>query len=261
MNKKLKLSKILLIKILQYNAPIHIHKTNPIDNPIKNDTKFDTCVFDFDNTITQLHLWKIFFGQYNIDNDINISNWDNNSVFLIRNKFIVGNQRNPDIKLFKYATSLVVHIMGGHNRLTQMQDFFKLLSKKANIYISSNGDTQMIYYFLVNAQLIQYISGIHGRLYGSPKRKGCFLILPITDKDNINPFDYKYCRVGVTEHKGHFMNGLLNNKKYGINNILFIDDNDEKISNGNITVFKHRDFTYEGKGLTENCCSAILDYF
>ena len=113
----------------------------------------------------------------------------------------------------------------------------------------------MIYYFLVNTGIIQYINGIHGRLYGDTIRSGCFLIN--MKKQDINPFDNKHY-INIDSNKEMFMNFLMYNNM--ANKILFIDDNNENIKNNNITVFSHEEFQHEGYGLTEKCCDVILNY-
>lgn len=216
----------------------------------------DTCVFDFDNTITgsdnnigcskNLHLWKVINGHYKLN--VDMTGWDKESLDIMNGKYNVQN--------FKYATSLVTRFMGGINRLARIREFFKSVSKHKNIFISSNGDVQIIYYFLLNAGIIQYISGIHGRMFGDPKRHGCLLYLPNMVDYQINPFDNKYC-MSMYDEKINFMNYLIHN---GVcNKILFVDDNNEYINNKNIIVFSHKEFKYEGNGLTQNCCNNILN--
>jgi hypothetical protein len=221
----------------------------------------NSIVFDFDNTITgsdnilqspkNFHLWKIMYGKHKIFE--NTYDWDEDSKFIIKQQFNSNKENNCDVKKFANATSLVTYFMGGQHRLTRFRIFFEALSKKANIYISSNGDTQMIYYFLVNANLIKYISGIHGRMYNDKERQGCFLSLK--DEYDIDPFDVKYCQK-TSGSKKIFMEKLLNK----FEKILFVDDNDEDIINEKIIVFKHNEFKHEGYGLNIKCCFEILNF-
>jgi hypothetical protein len=250
----------------QKDDPINTNDTheNVLSNQNTTCIQSQCCVFDFDNTITGgmgndtkiFHVWKVLYGQY--DHNRDTSDWDDNSKKLIEKNFTVRGDNNPDIVLLKNAPHLIEHFMGGVERLEKIKNFLEQLSKKVPIYISSNGDVQIIYYFLVGAGLIQFITGIHGAIYGDRRRNGCLLTLPSENKDVINPFDSELCKT-MHRKKEYFMKTLI--KCNDIDKILFIDDNDEFIESNNIDVFRHTEFNPEGNGLTDNCCLFILNQF
>ena len=164
---------------------------NNNNNNDNNNDNGNAFVLDFDNTLTgpritkkfpqSYHTWKVL--NWNNGDYVccaNIKYWDKNSKLLVKN---FGQLSIDHIKLLEYAPDLCAYFFDGRKGVRKLKKQLEKLNRYGPVYISSNGDMQVIYYILKCTKLLQFIKGIHAMDFLT-RKKGHFINVCAT----INPF-------------------------------------------------------------------------
>jgi phosphoglycolate phosphatase-like HAD superfamily hydrolase len=186
-------------------------------------------VFDFDCTLSAVHMWKNIYGSRNLHfypKDIHeekpleeylteISNFGRISAYSKRYSADLEVYKN--FKIEKEFVPALTNYLFGSTRLLALKSFLTQLNNndKITMVISTNGNTYEVKAVLEAADLLKYFSQIHGRNKGN---RGMAIIY-----DNI---ENEYKR-GNSVSKIDYMNELL--FKNGYDNIIYVDDTIDEI--------------------------------
>jgi len=204
-------------------------------------------VFDFDNTLTSQHLWKVLRGSFNFSQNTS-GQLDAGSQNVIRDIIdgLMIKRTNRNMDLLTNAHDLLIWVFGGKERIALLKYFLMKSYKKADLYISSHGCTDEIVSALKAVKIYpKLFKMIHAR---SPNMKNGELY--DTTTKIITPY---------SANKDIFIvSKLLNELKY--KKIIYIDDSDTYLNNiisiRNIKFIKLHD---EGSGINFNDMKKIFN--